>query len=247
MSELVLLSTLLLLITTIFLPLLERKILTFAQRRMGPTLLGRNGALHLAADIIKLLIKEAFLIPRSSNFLAPIFLSLMLTTQLLFALNIAWGPSMLLIDGVDSMILYHLTLILLSNIFLTLVGLVSQSRYTTIAMVRGLVHVISLDIFVTVVYSLLVLTSQSTNFHDFVILQSTIWYFFMYAPASSGFLIILFLESKRAPFDHSETEAEVVAGYAIEYSGPLVAVFLIAEYIHLLVASIHFIIFFLGG
>tara|TARA_B110000444_G_C18239328_1_gene322371 strand:- start:205 stop:414 length:210 start_codon:yes stop_codon:yes gene_type:complete len=69
----------------------------------------------------------------------------------------------------------------------------------------------------------------------------------MYAPASSGFLIILFLESKRAPFDHSETEAEVVAGYAIEYSGPLVAVFLIAEYIHLLVASIHFIIFFLGG
>ena len=79
---------------------------------------------------------------------------------------------MLLIDSVDSMILYHLILILLSNIFLTVVGLLSQSRYAIIAMVRGLVHVISLDIFITVIYSLLVLSSQSANFHDFILTQS---------------------------------------------------------------------------
>jgi NADH:ubiquinone oxidoreductase subunit H len=79
---------------------------------------------------------------------------------------------MLLIDGVDSMILYHLVLILLSNIFFSVVGLLSQSRYAIIATVRGLVHMISLDIFITVIYSLLVFSSQSANFHDFVLFQS---------------------------------------------------------------------------
>ena len=67
---------------------------------------------------------------------------------------------MFIVDSVDSMILYHLILILLSNIFFSIVGLVSQSRYAIIGTVRGLVHVISLDIFVTVLYSLLVLVGQ---------------------------------------------------------------------------------------
>lgn len=79
---------------------------------------------------------------------------------------------MYLFEGVDSMILYHLILILLSNIFFVVVGLLSQSRYAIIATVRSLVHVISLDIFITVVYSLLVLSAQSANFHDFVLSQN---------------------------------------------------------------------------
>ena len=78
---------------------------------------------------------------------------------------------MFLVDSVDSMILYHLILILLSNIFFSIIGLISQSRYAIIATVRGLVHVISLDIFITVIYSLLVFTAQSPNFHDFVVNQ----------------------------------------------------------------------------
>lgn len=194
-----------------------------------------------------MLTKEIFLIPRPTTASAPIFLSLLFTTQLLFSLNFAWGPSMLLVDSVDSMILYHLILILLSNIFFSLVGFISQSRYAVIGTVRGLVHVISLDIFVTVVYSLLVFSSQSANFHDFVLFQQNLWYIILYAPAASGFVIILFLESKRAPFDHSETEAEVVAGYSTEYNGPMLLMFFLAEYLHLIISAVHFIIFFLGG
>jgi NADH:ubiquinone oxidoreductase subunit H len=53
-----------------------------------------------------------------------------------------------------------------------MVGVLSQSRYAIIATIRGLVHVISLDIFITVLYSVLVLSSQSANFHDFVVFQS---------------------------------------------------------------------------
>lgn len=79
---------------------------------------------------------------------------------------------MSIFEGVDSMVLYHLILILFGNIFFSVVGLLSQSRYAILAIVRALVHVISLDIFITVVYSLLVLSAQSANFHDFVVSQN---------------------------------------------------------------------------
>ena len=154
---------------------------------------------------------------------------------------------MFLVDSVDSMVLYHLILILLSNIFFSVVGLLSQSRYAIIGTVRGLVHMISLDIFITVLYSLLVFSSQSTNFHDFVITQTGYWYILIYAPAASGFVVVLFLESKRAPFDHAETESEVVAGYSTEYNGPMLLMFFLAEYLHLVISALHFILFFSGG
>ena len=214
---------------------------------MGPTLMGRNGAFQILADLFKMLTKEIFLIPRPSTVMAPIFLSLLFVTQLLFALNFVWGPSMFLVDSVDSMILYHLILVLLSNIFFSVVGFLSQSRYAIIGTVRGLVHMLSLDIFITVLYSLLVFSSQSANFHDFVLAQSTYWYIILYAPAASGFVVVLFLESKRAPFDHAETESEVVAGYSTEYNGPMLLMFFLAEYLHLVIAAIHFILFFAGG
>jgi NADH-quinone oxidoreductase subunit H len=214
---------------------------------MGPTIMGRNGAFQIFADLFKMLTKEIFLIPRPTTMAAPIFLSLLFTVQLLFSLNFIWGPSMFIVESVDSMILYHLILILFSNIFFSIVGLLSHSRYAIIATIRGLVHVISLDIFVTVLYSVLVLSSQSANFHDFIITQINYWYFVIYAPAASSFIIVLFLESKRAPFDHSETESEVVAGYATEYNGPMLLMFFLCEYLHLIIASIHFCIFFLGG
>lgn len=242
-----LLTSLIVVLLTLFVVLLERKLLSFVQRRMGPTLMGRNGALQILADLFKMLTKEVFLIPKPTTTMAPIFLSLLFATQLLFSLNFVWGPSMFLVDSVDSMILYHLILILISNIFFSIVGLLSQSRYAVIATVRGLVHVISLDIFITLVYSLLVFTSQSPNFHDFVIAQVNYWYLWLYGIIASCFVVLLFLESKRAPFDHAETESEVVAGYATEYNGPMLLMFFLCEYLHLIISALHFILFFWGG
>ena len=234
-------------LVTLFVVLTERKLLAFAQRRMGPTLMGRNGAFQIAADLFKLLTKEIFIIPRPTTVAAPIFLSLLFAVQLLFCLNFVWGPSMFIVDSIDSTVLYHLILILFSNIFFSIIGLLSQSRYAIIATIRGLVHVISLDIFITVLYSWLVLVSQSTHFHDFVINQSTYWNMFLFAPAASSFIVVLFLESKRAPFDHAETESEVVNGYATEYNGPMLLIFFLCEYIHLIISAVQFSTFFIGG
>ena len=87
LHEAALLSALLVVLLTLFIVLTERKLLAFAQRRMGPTLMGRNGAFQIAADLFKMLTKEIFLIPRPSTVMAPIFLSLLFVTQLLFSLN----------------------------------------------------------------------------------------------------------------------------------------------------------------
>ena len=154
---------------------------------------------------------------------------------------------MFIFDNLDSMILYHLILVLFGNIFFTVVGLLSHSRYAIIATARSLVQVISLDIFITIVYSLLVFSSQSVNFHDFVLTQNCYWFFILYSPVASSFLIIFLLESKRTPFDHAETESEVVAGYQVEYSGSMLLMIFLAEYLHLVIASIHFVLFFAGG
>ena len=247
MSESTLIIAFLTILFMLFVTLTERKLLAYAMRRLGPILMGRNGSFQIALDLFKMLTKEIFLIPRPTTALAPFFLTLLFSTQLLFSQNFIWGPSMFLFDNVDSMILYHLILILFSNIFFVVVGLLSQSRYAIIATARSLVHVISLDVFITVVYSLLVFSSQSANFHDLILTQNIYWFAVIYSPIASSFLILLILESKRTPFDHAETEAEVVAGYATEYGGPMLLIFFLCEYLHLIIAALHFVLFFLGG
>lgn len=82
-----LLTSLLVILLTLFTVLFERKVLAFAQRRMGPTLMGRNGSLQILADLFKMLTKEVFMVPRPTTVIAPLLLSLLFTIQLLFSLN----------------------------------------------------------------------------------------------------------------------------------------------------------------
>lgn len=247
MSETAVITSIIVILISLFVVLTERKLLSYAQRRMGPALFGRNGAFQLALDLVKLLTKEVFIVPRPSTSLAPLFLSLLYGAQLMFSQNFIFGSSLSQFANLDAVILYHIILILISNIFFLLVGFLSQSRYALISTVRAIVHAISLDIFITVIYSLLTLTSQSTHFHDFILIQSHYSFFILYAPASFTFIMLLLLEAKRAPFDHAETESEVVGGYQVEYSSSMLLMFYLAEYLHLVISSIHFVIFFLAG
>jgi len=247
MSEITLLLALCLILLTLFVVLTERKFLAYAQRRMGPATMGRNGFLQIGLDLIKLITKEMFLIPRPATAAAPIFLALLYASQLVYLQNFIFAPNAFITASPDSLLLYHIIFILLSNIFFSLVGLVSQSRYALLGIVRALLHAISLDIFVTLVYVLLVYAAQSVHFADIVTSQNTYWYATICAPFSASFLLLLLLESKRAPFDHAETESEVVAGYAVEYSGTMLLMFYLAEYLHLIIAAVHIIMFVAGG
>lgn len=247
MSEFFLIILVSIILLCLFVVLTERKLLAHVQRRFGPSIAGRNGWLQILVDLVKLATKEFFIFTRSGSNLIPFFISLFYATQLLFIQNFVFGPNMFIFDKVESLIFYHLILVMISNIILVVIGFLSQSKYSIIAVVRGIVHVITLDVYVTIVYVLIIFSSQSGHFHDFVNTQNTYWYLFLYSPLAFCFLIIMLVESKRAPFDHIETEAEVVAGYATEHSGIFLLVFYLAEYMHLIISANHFTIFFLGG
>ena len=173
MSELALLIGLICILLTLFVVLVERKFLAYAQRRMGPAVMGRNGMFQIFLDLVKLLTKETFLVPKPTANLAPFFLSILYFLQLAFSYHFIFGPSMFLFDNSDSLIFIHLIFILFSNIIFIVVGFLSQSRYAILGTLRSIIHIISLDIFITIIYSLLILVSQSPNFHDFILMQET--------------------------------------------------------------------------
>jgi NADH:ubiquinone oxidoreductase subunit H len=149
--------------------------------------------------------------------------------------------------NIDGVIFYHLILVMFNNIILIVIGFISQSKYSILGVFRSVVHVVSMDIFVTVTYIIVVLNYQSGNFHDYSISQTPVAFIYLYSPLVFSFLIIMLLESKRAPFDHVETESEMVAGYATEYSGIFLLTFYLVEYFHLIISANHFTILFLGG
>lgn len=136
---------------------------------------------------------------------------------------------------------------MLSNITLIVVGFLAQSKYSLIGVFRSIVHVISMDIFVTLTYIFVILNANSGQFHDLSLYQYSIPMILLFSPLSFVFLILMLLESKRAPFDHVETESEVVSGYATEFSGIYLLTFYLIEYFHLIISANHFSIFFLGG
>ena len=85
MNEASLIIALFTVLFTLFVVLTERKLLAYAMRRVGPILMGRNGAFQIVFDLVKLVSKETFLIPRPTTTLAPIFLVLLYCCQLLFS------------------------------------------------------------------------------------------------------------------------------------------------------------------
>lgn len=247
MTDFGLILTIVFILLCLFTVLVERKFLAHAQRRFGPAIAGRNGWFQIILDLVKLATKELFMIPNVLSSVIPTCIALFFVIQLLFIQNFIFGPSLFFFYNVDGLIFYHLILVMLSNILLIIVGFLSQSKYSILGVFRGVVHVVSMDIYITVIYILIILNANSGNFHDLVITQYTYFNIILFSPIAFLFLIIMLLESKRAPFDHVETEAEVVAGYATEYSGIYLLTFYLIEYFHLVISANHFTIFFLGG
>ena len=191
MTDFFLIIVILIILLCLFTVLTERKLLAHVQRRFGPSIMGRNGWLQILVDLVKLLNKEFFIVSRTSSTLIPVFISLFYITQLLFIQNFIFGPSMTAFDRIDGLIFYHLILVILSNILLTVIGYLSQSKYSIIAIIRGVVHVVSVDVFITISYILIIFCAQSGHFHDFTIFQAGTPFLVLFAPLISGFIIIL--------------------------------------------------------
>ena len=88
-----------------------------------------------------------------------------------------FGPNLYLFKNIDGLILYNLLLTSLSQLLLIVLAFAAQSRYVLISAIRAIVQIISFDIFIILIFILIMLTSQSTHFYNFILFQSKSSYF----------------------------------------------------------------------
>lgn len=230
-----------------FFTLLERKLLAAVQHRKGPNIAGFWGMLQPIADGVKLVFKQN-VIPSSSNtflfVLAPVFifcLSFAAWSVIPFGLNLQ-------ITTLDFDILFLLAVSSLSVYGIILGGWSSNSKYAFLGSLRSAGQMLSYEIALGLSILPVVLVTGGFNL-NFIVTRQTIvgWNLFGLFPAFIIFVISMLVETNRHPFDLPEAEAELVAGYNVEYGGFFFAFYFLAEYASMILMSFLGSLLFLGG
>ena len=239
-----------LIFTVLFLVLFERKLLAYFVQRKGPNRVGLYGSLQTVADAIKLLFKENISIKASDKILFNLAPILSFTHVI-----VIWGL-LPFSDNFEFMklnysLLFYLALTFLPLIAVFIAGYASNNKYSIIGAVRAVVQGISFELPILFVILSVSVLASSLNLYEITNAQNHFgifgWYVF---PCILGFLIMLIAipaELNRCPFDLSEAESELIAGYNTEYSGIRFALFFLAEYSLLFASSALLAILFFGG
>ena len=227
----------------------ERKIIGFMQSRLGPTRTGPFGLLQPIADVIKLLTKEVIIPSNASKGLfltAPI---IMLVPSLL-----VWSVIPLseyfVIANINAGLLFILALTSLSVYGVILAGWASNSKYAFLGSMRSAAQIIAYEIAMGFALVGVLMAAGSLNLQEIILSQRGgifNWYWLPLFPLFIIYLIAGIAETNRAPFDVSEGESEIVAGFHVECSGVAFAMFFLAEYMNLILISILVSIMFFGG
>jgi NADH-quinone oxidoreductase subunit H len=233
-----------LLLTIALTTLLERKVMGSVQRRRGPNVAGLFGFLQPIADGLKLFLKE-IIIPTNSNvflfLIAPVFT---LFSSILLWLVIPFNKTIALLDTPHSM-LYLLAISSLAVYGIIFSGWSSNSKYAFLGGLRSSAQMISYEVSISFVWLVIALLSESLNLCDIIKKQEeTTWFIIPLLPLYIIFFIIVLAETNRAPFDSPEAEAELVAGYNVEYSSIAFALFFLGEYANMALMSSLLTIFF---
>lgn len=126
-------------------------------------------------------------------------------------------------------------------------GWSSNSKYAFMGSLRSSAQMISYEVVMSFIFMPAILLQETLNIFDFAILQKNFFLFYYLLPINIFFLITGLAETNRAPFDLPEAEAELVAGYNVEYSSMLFALFFLAEYANMGAISGIFINIYMGG
>ena len=234
------------LISVAFFTLLERKIMASIQRRRGPNVVGLFGILQPFADGLKLLIKET-IIPSKANKI--IFLIAPVLALFLSFLNWAILPfsTYNVFSDINIGILYIFSISSLSVYAIIMSGWSSNSRYAFLGTLRSTAQMVSYEVSIGLIVISVLLCTNSLNLSNIVKAQSFIWYVLPLFPLFLLFYISALAETNRPPFDLPEAEAELVAGYFVEYSSMTFAQFFLGENINILLMCTFISILFLGG
>lgn len=229
-----------------FLTLLERKLLSSVQKRVGPNVVGFLGILQPIADAAKLIFKELVL-PNSSNKLIFMFSSLLSFSLSLISWIFIPLNEDLYVTNYNHTLLFIFAFSSLNVYSIIMAGWSSNSRYAFLGALRSASQMISYEVSIGLIILNISLCTGSLNILDIVLFQENIWFLFPLFPSFILFLISAVAETNRAPFDLPEAEGELVAGYNVEYSSSAFALFFIAEYANILLMSTITVLLFLGG
>lgn len=227
----------------------DRKIWASVQLRRGPNVVGPFGIMQTFADAAKLFFKET-IIPAGAN--KGIFLMAPMITFVVAMLAWAVIPfgDGLAIANLNVGILYLLAISSLGVYGIIMSGWASNSRYAFLGALRSAAQMVSYEVSIGFVLICVLINVGSLNMTDIVNAQSgTIlnWHMWLYFPVYIIFFISALAETNRPPFDLPEAEAELVAGYQVEYSSMAFALFFLGEYANILLMSAVMAILFLGG
>ena len=235
---------------------IERKVLAFMQRRLGPMYVGPFGLLQVLADGIKLFTKED-IIP--TNAIKPIFkvAPVILPVSAFVALtgvpilpDIQIGDTtfqFLIVDS-DVGVLFVLGVMAVGMFSPLLAGIASSNKWSLLGGARTAIQLLSFEVVTGLSILAPLMLVGSLNFIDINNYQIEHgWLIWQQPIAFVLFLIAGYAETNRTPFDLLEHEAEVVSGYATEYSGMRWGLFFIGEYVNMYIVSFLVVLIFLGG
>jgi NADH-quinone oxidoreductase subunit H len=235
-----------LLIAVAYLTLAERKVIGAMQKRVGPNVVGFIGLLQPLADGLKLLLKETIL-PSSANII--VFIIAPVITFMLSLVGwavIPFSKNMVFAD-INVGLLYIFAISSLGVYGIIIAGWASNSKYAFLGALRSAAQMVSYEVSIGLILITVLLCVGSLNLTQIVLTQQSIWFCVPLFPLFIMFFISSLAETNRHPFDLPEAEAELVAGYFVEYSAMGFALFFLGEMSNIILMSSLSVVFFLGG
>lgn len=238
-----------LIVVVLYLTYFERKVIGYMHVRIGPNRVGPRGLLQPFADTIKLLTKE-IIVPTPSNrflfILAPI---ISFSTALIGWAVIPFDQGVVLAN-VNAGLLYTFAISSLGVYGIMIAGWASNSKYALFGALRAAALSISYEIAMGFALIGVMMAAGSLNFQEIVSAQDGGFWHWYWLPLFPLFFVYWFsgvAETNRLPFDVTEGETEIVAGFHVEYAGVTFALFFFAEYVNMTMISTLASLLFLGG
>ena len=240
-----------LLVLIAFLLLADRKIWAAVQLRRGPNVVGPFGLLQSFADLLKFVLKEP-VIPAGANkgvfLLAPLVSAVLaLSAWAVIPVSPGWA-----VANINVGILYVFAISSLEVYGVIMGGWASNSKYPFLGALRSAAQMVSYEVSIGFVIISVLLCVGSLNLTEIVMAQQGSlgmfnWFWLPLFPLFIIFFVSALAETNRPPFDLPEAESELVAGFMVEYSSTPYLLFMLGEYVAIVLMCALTTILFLGG